>query len=345
LKAVRIYRHGGVDQLRYEDAAEPPLRSPQEVLVRLRAASVNPIDIATRSGRTAVDVSFPHILGCDGAGTVLKVGEQVKNVKPGDAVCIYPAVACARCEFCIANRDFMCSQPSVLGERENGTYAECVGVPAQNCYPIPAGLTFAEAAAFPLVFMTLWRMLMTNAGLRPGESVLIVGIGCGVTTAALQLAANIGARIIVTSSSDERLALAKNYGAEYAINSRATDFAKEVRNVTRKRGVDVVVDCVGGDDWGKCLAALARGGRIATCGATAGSHPRTDIRRIFWNHLKIFGSTFGTREEFQQVLNFMEGTRTKPILDRTFALKDTALAHRRVEEGEQFGQVILRMDD
>jgi NADPH:quinone reductase-like Zn-dependent oxidoreductase len=187
-------------------------------------------------------------------------------------------------------------------------------------------------------------MLVTNAQLKPGEHVLILGIGGGVATAALQLAAYIGTHIIVTSSSDEKLEKAKALGSEHGINYKNADFAKEVRQLTGKRGVDVVVDCVGGDGWIKSLASLAKGGRLVTCGATAGANPPTDIRRIFWNNLKIFGSTLGDRAEFREVLNFMEASRTKPVVDQVFPLRDAAAAQKRLEEGKQFGKILLRMD-
>jgi NADPH:quinone reductase-like Zn-dependent oxidoreductase len=204
------------------------------------------------------------------------------------------------------------------------------------------GLSFEEAAALPIVYVTLWRMLVTNAKLKPGEHVLIVGIGGGVASAALQLAAHIGTHVFVTSSSDAKIARAIELGARYGINYNKVDFAKEVRQLTGKRGVDVVVDCVGGESWVKSLACLARGGRLVTCGATGGANPQTDIRRIFWNHLRILGSSFGTREEFRQVLNFTHLTRTKPIIDQSFSLREAATAQGRMEEGRQFGKIVLR---
>jgi NADPH:quinone reductase-like Zn-dependent oxidoreductase len=238
----------------------------------------------------------------------------------------------------------MCVQPRVLGKQEKGTYAEYVRVAARNCFAIPAGLSFEEAAACPSVFVTLWRMLITNAALKPGESVLILGIGADAATAALQLAAHRGAQIIVTSNSEKNLALAKQLGADHGINDSTVDFSKEVRELTKKRGVDVVVDCVGGDSWVKSLASLARGGRLVTCGAPAGAKPQTNLQRIFWNHLKVFGSTLGTRDEFCQVLNFLDVSRTKPVIDKIFPLQEAAMAQRRMEEGKQFGKIVLTMD-
>jgi NADPH:quinone reductase-like Zn-dependent oxidoreductase len=344
LKAVRIHEHGNIDQLRYEEAPEPKLISSGDAIVNLRAASLNRIDIWNRRGLTGMQFPFPHILGADGAGLVIEVGEQVKNIKPGDAVCLYPPSGCGRCEFCATDRDFMCIHLRVLGEREDGTYADYVRVPARNCFPIPPGFSFEEAAAFPLVYITLWRMLVTHAKLKPGEHVLILGIGGGVATAALQVAAHLGTHIIVTSSSDEKIAKAAALGAEHGINYKTADFSKEVRRLTDKRGVDVVVDCVGGESWVKSLASLAKGGRLVTCGATAGATPQTDIRRIFWNNLKIYGSTLGSREELRQVLNFMDTSQTKPIIDQVFPLKYAAAAQQRMEEGKQFGKIVLRID-
>ena len=345
MKAVRIHRHGGIDQLRYEDAPDPKVTSAGEAVVVLKAASLNHIDLRVRHGLTAMEPRYPHILGGDGAGIVAEIGSQVTQVKPGDAVCLYPLKGCGQCEFCITDREFMCAQRRVLGETEDGTYAECVRVPARNCFPIPQGLSFEEAAAFPMVYVTLWRMLLINAQLKPGEYVLIIGIGSGVASAALQVAVHFGAHVIVTSGSDEKLARAKELGAAHGINRQKIDFAKETRHLTGKRGVEVVIDCVGGESWARSLGALAKGGRLVTCGATAGVHSHSDVRRIFWNHLQIFGSTLGTREDFRQVLNFMEITQTKPIIDRVFPLREAAAAHQRLEEGQQFGKIVLRTDN
>lgn len=345
MKAVRIHEHGGVEKLRYEEAPEPTLTSPTDAIVRLKAAALNHIDLWNRRGLTGVKISFPRILGADGAGTVVEVGEQVGNLRRGDAVCLFPPSGCGQCEFCLTDRDFMCVHLRVLGERLDGTYAEYVKLPGRNCFPVPPGLSFEEAAAFPLVFITVWRMLVTNADLRPGEHVLILGIGGGVATAALQLAKAMGAHVIVTSSSDEKLEVAKNWGADHGINYRKSDFAAEARGLTGKRGVDVVVDCVGGEGWAKSLAALVKGGRLVTCGATAGANPPTDLRRIFWNHLKIFGSTLGSREEFRQLLAFMRTCGIRPILDQLFPLREAAEAQRRLEEGRQFGKIVLQIED
>jgi NADPH:quinone reductase-like Zn-dependent oxidoreductase len=342
---VRIHEHGGVEKLRYEEVPEPRLTAPTDAIVKLKSAALNHRDLCIRLGLSGTEITLPHIPGSDGAGIVTEAGEWVKHITVGDAVCLYPATGCGRCEFCITDRELLCIRLRFLGEHENGTYAEYVRLPARNCFPIPANLSFDEAAAFPLVYMTVWRMLVTNAELKPGEHVLILGIGGGVATAALQVAVRMGTHIIVTSSSDEKLARAKTLGAGYGINDRNTDFSREVRRVTGKRGVDVVVDCVGGDGWARSLASLAKGGRLVSCGAVAGPSPQTDIRRIFWNHLKVFGSSLGTREEFKQLTNFMEGSEIKPVIDRVFPLKEASIAHRRLEDGEQFGKIVLCVDE
>jgi NADPH:quinone reductase-like Zn-dependent oxidoreductase len=266
-------------------------------------------------------------------------------VKVGDAVCLYPPTGCGRCEFCLTDQDFMCVYLRVLGERMEGTYAEYVKLPAQNCFPIPQGYSFEEAAAFPLVFITLWRMLITNAALKPGESLLIIGIGGGVASASLQLARKIGARVIVTSGSDEKLDRAQKLGADHGINHFKQDFVKIVSELTENRGVDVVLDCVGGEVWRKSLASLTRGGRLVTCGATAGGQPNDDINAIVSKQLKIYGSTLGSRDEFRQLISFINASKITPIIDSVFPLKDAAAAQRYVEEARQFGKVVLRISD
>ena len=232
MKAVCIHEHGRLDKLRYEETDDPKLNSSREVVVQLRAAALNRIDILNREGVTGMEISLPHILGADGAGVVVDVGDRVTNVKKGDAVCLYPPSGCGRCEFCQTDRDYMCVDLRVIGERFKGTYAEYIKVPAENCLPIPTDYSFEEAAAFPLVFITVWRMLVTNAALKPGEHVLILGIGGGVASAALQLAKEMNAHVIVTSSSDAKLEMAKNHGADHGINYRKADFVKEVRALT-----------------------------------------------------------------------------------------------------------------
>jgi NADPH:quinone reductase-like Zn-dependent oxidoreductase len=343
LNAVRIHAAGAIDALRYEDCEEPQLERPTDVIVKLVATAVNRLDLELRAGANG-RFSFPHILGCDGAGRIEALGAEVRHLNPGDPVCVYPFVHCGSCQFCAVKEYDRCADRRILSQCEDGTYAEYITVPAKSCFPIPFGFSFEEAAAFPLVYTTAWRLMMTQGKLIPGEIVLIRGVGGGIATAACQIAASAGARIIVSSAKDEKLARAKALGFEPAINDDAVDLAKEVRGLTAKHGVDLAVDCIGGSDWGKSLACLARGGRLVTCGAIAGANPPTDLRRIFWNHLKICGATYPTRDEFRQVLMFFDYSRVKPIIDIVYALREAAQAHRRMEQRRHFGKIVLRTD-
>lgn len=345
MKAIRIHAHGGTDQLRYEDTDEPQLRSGSDVIVKLNAAAVNREDLALRAGHVRGTNLLPIIVGAEGAGTVLAVGPEVRSLKPGNAVCLYRIQGCDDCDRCAYQQELLCNERRLLGVREPGTYAEYVRVPARNCFPVPPGLSFEAAAAFPLVYLTAWRMLITDAGLRPGESVLIVGAGGGIANAAAHIAGAVGARVFVVSANKEKLSAATKLGAQHAIHATAGEFAKAIRGLTEKRGVDVVVNCVGGPTWAESLATLARGGRLVTCGAVAGSKPKTDLRRVFWNHLTIFATHGGTRQEFLRVLNFFGTSTRKPIIDKVFPLNEARWAHQRMEQGKHFGKIILHISN
>jgi NADPH:quinone reductase-like Zn-dependent oxidoreductase len=341
LKAIRIHAHGGVDQLRYEDVPDPTISLPRDVIVRLEAAALNHIDIWVRKGTTGMQIPMPHILGADGAGVVVEAGSEAIGIKAGDKVCLYSFTGCGECEFCRSNRDFMCIRVRSLGSRLDGTYAEYVKVAPENCFPIPAHMDFAEAAAFPLVFTTVWRMIVTNGRLRPGETLLIIGIGGGVASAALQVALRVGARVIVTSGSDEKLARAKALGAEHGINHRRAKIADEVQRLTGNAGVDVVLDSVGGDVWRESLRSLADRGRLVTCGATAGWDPQDDLDLMISKELRVYGSTLGSREDFRQLLAFLSATEIHPIIDRKFPLREAAAAQQWMEDAKQFGKILL----
>jgi NADPH:quinone reductase-like Zn-dependent oxidoreductase len=343
LKAVRIHAHGGIDQLRYEKTHDPEIRSSTDVIVKLTAAAINRIDLAIRAGVRDTKISSPRILGADGAGTVVAAGTGVKNVRTGDAVCLYPVVGCGRCRPCVTEQESRCTGRHVMGEKSDGTYAEYIRVPGKNCFAVPTGLSFEEAAAFPLVYVTAWRMLITHADLRPGEWILIMGAGGGIATAALHLATMVGAKIIVASSSETKLARALELGAAHGLDYRNPEFAKETRRLTAKHGVDVAIDCSGGENWTRCLAALARGGRLVTCGAGAGASPKSDLRRVFWNHLTIFGTVAGRRAEFCRLLDFMAISHRKPVIDQVFSLQDAKWAQQRMQDGQQFGKIVLRV--
>ena len=344
MKAIRLHGYGGIDQLRYEETEDPQLTSPVHVLVKLKAASVNELDVAIRRGRSRAPRGFPHVLGSDASGTIVAVGSEVRGVKPGDDVCLYPATSCGVCDACRDEQEHMCGERTLLGEVEAGTYAEYISLPARNCYPIPVGMSFEEAAALPVAYTSAWRMLIGDAELRPGEWVVVKSLRPGVTAAALEIAVSVGARVIVTSSSEEALARAARLGARYGIDERAADFVREIRDLTRKHGADVLVDCAGGEGWCKNLSALARGGRLVAYGPAVANPAQTDLRRIFWNHLKVLGSTLGTRADFGKVLNYAAGARARPLIDEVIPLKDAARAHERMESGKGLGKIVLSME-
>ena len=329
MKAIRIHEDGGPEVLRYEDAPDPS-PGPGDVLIRLRAASLNHLDIWVRQGRPSVPK--PRILGADGAGLVAALGPGVEELREGDAVVINPGI----------ERD---SEIEILGEHGDGTHAELVAVPATNVYPLRSGLTFEEAAAFPLVFETAYRMLVTKARLAEGEWVLLWGIGSGVASAGLQIAKAVGARTVVTSSSDAKLARARELGADAAVNHVTGDVAREIKEVTGGEGVDVVVEHVGEATWQRSLQAARRGGRIALCGATSGANPPAALHRIWWKQLTVYGSTMGTRADFEAAYELVASGRAKPILDRVFPLAEANAAHERLEAGAQLGKIVLRIPD
>jgi NADPH:quinone reductase-like Zn-dependent oxidoreductase len=344
MKAIAITAHGGMEKVQYMDVERPPL-GPREVLIEARAVALNHLDIWVRNGLPGAKLAMPHVLGADGAGVVAAVGSEVRTVKVGDRVLINPGLHCGVCEFCQAGEQSLCVQFGIMGETCPGTFAEYFKVPQENVHPVPAGFSWEEAAAFPLVFVTAWRMLVSKAAIKPGEDILILGIGGGVSTAVLQLVKAIGLRAFVTSSSEDKLQQAQQLGADALINYKTQDFAREIRQLTNRRGVDVVVDSVGGDSYAKSLASLVKGGRLVTCGATAGPRPQTDLARIFWNQLSVFGSTMGNMREFAEMLNFVGKRGVKPVIDQVFPLAEGANALARMEEGKQFGKIVLKIGD
>jgi NADPH:quinone reductase-like Zn-dependent oxidoreductase len=319
VKAIRIHDEGGPDVLRYEEVPDP-VPAEGEVLVELRAASLNHLDVWLRKGTPSVPK--PRILGADGAGVIAGTDERVV-INPG-----------------IEGDD---GRITVIGEHTNGTHAELIAVPRGYVYPIPAGLTFEEAAAFPLVFETAYRMLVTKAGLQPGEWVLIWGIGAGVSTAALAIAAALGARTIVTSSSSDKLARARELGATVTVNHATEDVVAQVREATGGAGADVVVEHVGEATWERTLEAVRREGRVVVCGATSGANPPARLHRIWWKQIAVLGSTMGTRADFEGAYRLVVEGKARPVVDAVFPLAEAARAHERLESGEQLGKIILRI--
>ena len=311
VKAIRIHEDGGPEVLRYEDAPDPE-PGPGEVLVELRAASLNRLDLWVRKGLPSVPK--PRILGADGAGLV--DGERVvinPGIEHGDKI-------------------------TVIGEHMDGTHAELIAVPRENVYPIPDGMSFEEAAAFPLVFETAYRMLVTRAGMREGDWVLLWGIGSGIASAANAIATALGARTIVTSSSDEKLARVE---ADVKVNHGSDDVVEAVKEATEGRGADIVVEHVGEETWQRTLQAARQGGRVVVCGATTGPNPPAALHRIWWKQLTIYGSTMGTKEDFEGVYELVASGKARPIVDDVFPLSEARAAHERMEAGEQLGKIVL----
>jgi NADPH:quinone reductase-like Zn-dependent oxidoreductase len=327
-----------------EDAPKPSV-GPNDVLIRLKAASLNHLDIWIRSGARERNIPLPHIGGSDGAGVIAEIGGAVQGIKPGDSVLISPGISCGMCAMCVGGRDNLCTAYRVLGTREDGTNAELVKVPALNVLPIPDGMSYEEAAAVPLVFLTAWHMLVGLAGLRVGETVLVHGAGSGVGSAAIQIGKMLGARVIATAGSDEKLAKAGDLGADEGINYREHDFVERVRQLTDKRGVDVVFEHIGGEVFEKSLLVVAKGGRLVTCGATTDYVGKVDLRYIYSRHIAIFGSYMGTKRELVDVLKFFGGPapRLRPVVDSVFPLSKAAEAQRRMEERKQFGKMVLEI--
>ena len=331
------------------DVPAPVIRDGRDVLVRLRAAALNHLDLWTVRGLPGLSLAFPHILGGDGAGVVEAVGSGVRSVAPGQRVLINPGISCYACEYCEAGEHSLCVEYKLLGEHLPGTLAEYVVVPEQNVAIVPSPptphpqITWPEAAAFSLATLTAWRMLVTRARLRPGESVLVWGVGGGVANTAVRIAKLMGAFVIATSSSDEKLDVARSLGADAALNHGRVDVAKEVRALTGKRGVDVVVENVGEATWEQSLRALARQGRIVTCGATAGPRVVTDLRRLFWHQHTIMGSTMGNAAEFRQIVRVLGQGRLRPLVDSCVPLAEARRGFERLAAGRQMGKVVIEI--
>ncbi|MGH7674848.1 MAG: zinc-binding dehydrogenase [Gemmatimonadales bacterium] len=328
------------------DVPDPGPPGPGHVRVALRAAALNQLDLLVIRGLPGIEYRYPHVLGADGAGVVAAVGDGVTGLAPGDRVMLNPGVSCHACEFCRAGEHSLCVTYRILGEHLPGTLAERIVVPQPNVARIPAlepALTWPEAAAFSLVTLTAWRMVVTRAQVKSGETVLVWGIGGGVSLAAFRIAKLRGARVIATSSSDAKLERARALGADVTFNHRTQKVAAEVRALTAKRGVDVVVENVGEATWPDSLRVLAKGGRLVTCGATSGPMAVTDIRRLFWNHLTIMGSTMGSEAEYREIVRILGTGALRPVVDRAYPLADARAAFERLEQGEQMGKVCVEI--
>lgn len=343
--AVVLHAHGafdapGVLEPATLDVADP---APGQVRVRVRAVALNHLDVWVRRGLPNLKLAYPHRLGSDIAGEVDAVGAGVTNAVVGQRVLVAPGVSCGVCERCLDGDDNLCPQYRILGENTQGGYIELLNVPAANVLPYPGSLPFTEAAAIPLTFLTAWQMVVDRARVKPGEIVLVQGAGSGVGVAAIQIARLFGARVWATAGTDAKCERALSLGAEAAINYTTSDFVTEVRKRTDKRGVDVVIEHVGGETFTKSVLAAGRGGRVVTCGATSGFKPELDLRQIFFRNVQVLGSTMGRRATLFDIVRHVERGALKPIVDRVLPLSSAREAHRALEGREAFGKIVLEV--
>ena len=340
MKAARIHEHGSPEVLVYEGVPEPKIRANQ-ILVRVRACALNHLDLWVRAGIPGMRFTMPHILGSDIAGEVVEVGELCERVKPGWRVLLSPGVSCRQCEQCMTGRDNMCRGYNVFGYGIDGGNAELMAAPEWTAIRIPDDLSFEEAAAVPLVFLTAWHMLVGRAGLQMGEDVLVLAASSGVGSAAIQIAKLFHCRVIATAGGEAKLAKAKELGADHVIDHYKQDIAAEVRKITGKRGVDVVVEHVGAATWPKSVASLAPSGRLVTCGNTTGWDVNLDLRFLFSKQWSLLGSFMGTLGELHTVLKFVFRKELKPVIDRVYPLREIRAAQETLEKREQFGKVVV----
>lgn len=340
MKAVIFRQHGGPEVLEYADVPEPRIQA-NEVLVDVKACALNHLDIWARRSLPGIEIPLPHILGNDVAGLVKEAGELVTWVNVGDEVMVQPGVSCGHCDACLSGNDNFCREYDIIGYRRDGGYAELVAVPGVNIIRKPAPLSWEEAAALPLVTLTAWHMLVARANLQPGETVLVHAAGSGVGSISIQVAKLRGARVITTASSDEKLAHARELGADETINYSNPDWPKEVRRLTDRKGVDVVVEHTGAATWPGSINSLKPGGRLVTCGATSGYDAQTDLRQVFYRHLNILGSFMGSKAELLEAMKFVEQGKIRSVVDRVLPLSEARQAHELIESRAQFGKIVL----
>ena len=340
MKAVIFRKNGDAGVLELAEVPEPKVGA-RDVLVRVKAVALNHLDIWVRRGIPGSKLPLPHILGSDVSGVVERVGAEVTDLEPGTEVLVNPGLSCGHCEKCLTGEDNLCRSYKIVGEHVHGGYAEFVSVPRQNVLPKPKSLSFEESACLPLTFLTSWTMLVRRAQLKPGETVLVHAAGSGVGSAAVQIAKLMGAKVIATASTKEKLAKAQELGADHLINYSETDFLDEVKKITNRKLVDVVFEHVGAATWEKSVACLPYGGRLVTCGATTGFDVKIDLRVLFYKRISLVGSTMGSKGDLFRILQLVEEGRPKPVLDRTLPLDQAKAAHELLEERQQFGNVVL----
>jgi NADPH:quinone reductase-like Zn-dependent oxidoreductase len=340
MKAVIIQQHGGPEVLQYTEVSTPTIK-PNEILVQVRACALNHLDVWVRGGLPGIQIPFPHILGNDISGIVREVGELVTWIHAGDEVLLQPGVSCGHCVQCLSGQDNLCLEYDILGYSRNGGYAEFVAAPGVNVISKPKDLSWTEAAAVPLVTLTAWHMLVTKARLQPGEDVLIHAAGSGVGSIGIQIARLFGARVIATAGSEEKRAKAKELGAHDVVDYTRDDWPKVVRQLTARKGVDVVFEHTGAATWSGSIAALRNNGRLVTCGATSGYDAKTDLRQVFYRQLNLLGSFMGSKAELLTAMKFFESGQLRPVVDQVLPLAEARRAHEVMEDRAQFGKLVL----
>ena len=345
MKGFQISSHGGPEALEWKELPRPVPRG-DEVLVAVRACALNRLDLWVRDGVPGHEFPLPLIPGSEVAGDVAEVGDAVDGIEPGTPTLVAPGVSCGRCERCVTGEDMLCPGYGILGEHRDGGYAEYLAVPARNILPLPRGLSYVEAAATPLVFLTAWQMLAGRARLRPHEDVLIHAAGSGVSSAGIQIARLLGAgRIIATAGADAKLERARELGATHTINYLTTDFVAATREIVGRKGVDVILDHVGGEHFERSMKLLAWAGRIVLCGSTTAPEASINLRAVFFKSLSILGSTMGSQGDLRRLAPEFEAGRLRPVVDRTLPLERAREAQRALERREQFGKIVLTVGD
>jgi 2-desacetyl-2-hydroxyethyl bacteriochlorophyllide A dehydrogenase len=340
MKCVRIHEHGGVERLVFDDVPTPSIGS-NDVLIRVKATSINHLDIWVRQGLPGVKFPLPLIPGVDAAGVVEELGGEVRHVSVGDRVVVAQGISCGHCKACLNGDDNLCKDYRLIGEHRDGADAEFLAVPGRNILKLSDSVSFESAAASALVFLTAWQMLVNKAKVQPGDDVLVVGASSGVGSASIQIAKMVGARVIATTSSEEKAAKARQLGADEVINYKSQSVLDQVRRLTEKKGVEVVFDHVGLSVWEECIKAMAKGGRLVTCGATSGYEAKIDLRYVFYKQLQILGSTMGRKGDLITILNLIERGLLRPVIDRVMPLAEVRSAHEIVEQGKHFGKIVL----
>ncbi len=345
MKAAYFDQHGKLDQIKFGDLPVPTIK-PNEVLISTHYGALNHLDLFVLQGWPGLNLKLPHIMGSDGAGIVKAVGDEVKEFTVGDRVTVNPGIGCGICIYCLSGQQSLCNRFQIIGEHSDGTFAENFTIPVTNVLKIPDDFSFQTAAAAPLTFLTAWRMLVSKANVRSGDTVLVQGASGGVSIAAIQIAKFFGAKVIATTSSAEKVEKAYGLGADHVINYRETpNYSKSIyKDLTNKHGIDVAVDSVGTATFSTSVKLLNKGGRLVTCGATTGPKTDIDIRQIFWKQISLIGSTMSNHHEFSQVMNLIFSKKLKPQIDRIFPLTEVKEAEEYLEQGIHFGKVLIEIE-